>query len=239
MKKISKKKLVLDIITVVVIAGITGAAAYINDYYHSQGVEETLASSDTVKVEEIKEGYFFDGKGEEEALIFYPGGKVEFTAYAPMLHGLAEQGIDCFLVKMPANLAVFGKDKADKMIEDYNYHQWYMAGHSLGGAMAASYASEHLEDISGLVLLGAYASEDISKANFPVLILYGSEDKIMNRENFQKYRSNLPENTTILELQGGNHGNFGNYGHQEGDGKASISSEEQQSLVIKSILKTF
>lgn len=239
MKNISKKKLVIDMITVVVIALITGAAAYINDYYHSQGVEKSLSSSKTVKVEEIKEGYFFDGQGEDEALIFYPGGKVEYTAYAPMLHGLAEQGIDCFLIKMPANLAVFGKDKADKIIEDYDYHQWYMAGHSLGGAMASVYTSGHIEDISGLVLLGAYASEDISTADFPVLILYGSEDKIMNRENFQKYRSNLPKNTTVLELAGGNHGNFGNYGHQEGDGKASISPEEQQSLVIENIIKIF
>ena len=239
MKKISKKKLVLDIITVVVIAAITGAATYLNDYYHSRGVESALASSDTVKVQEIKEGYFFDGKGEDEALIFYPGGKVEFTAYAPMLKNLAEQGIDCFLIEMPANLAVLGKDKADHIFQDYKYTQYYMAGHSLGGAMAAAYTEKHMGEVSGLVLLGAYATGDISKGDFPVLVLYGSEDKVMNRENFEKYYTNLPKNTTILELEGANHGNFGNYGHQEGDGKATISAEEQQKLVIDNILNIF
>ena len=239
MKKISKKKLVLDIITVVVIAAITGAAVYMNDYYRSTDVESALASSDEVKVQEIKEGYFFDGRGEDEALIFYPGGKVEFTAYAPMLKDLAEQGIDCFLVEMPANLAVFGQNKADHILEDYEYTHWYMAGHSLGGAMAASYTAEHLQDISGLVLLGAYATKDISQGDFPVLVLYGSEDKIMNRGNFEKYRSNLPKDAIVLELEGANHSNFGNYGHQEGDGKAAISAKEQQKLVIDNIINTF
>ncbi|MDD6195103.1 MAG: alpha/beta hydrolase [Lachnospiraceae bacterium] len=239
MKKVSKKKLALDIITVVVIACITGAAAYINDYYHSRGVEDAISSSDTVKVTEIKEGYFFDGEGAEDALIFYPGGKVEYSAYAPLLHELAGQGIDCFLIKMPANLAVLGKDKAEHIIENYDYTHWYMAGHSLGGAMAAAYTEGHQEEISGLVLLGAYATEDISGADFPALIIYGSEDRIMNRENFEKYRSNLPKNTTIVELEGGNHSNFGNYGQQEGDGEASISPKEQQKLVVENIINTF
>ena len=54
-------------------------------------------------------------------LTFYPGGKVEETAYAPMLHYLAEQGMDVFLVKMPFRLAVFGMNKADHVMKQHDY----------------------------------------------------------------------------------------------------------------------
>ena len=38
--------------------------------------------------------------------IFYPGGKVGYTAYAPLILALAEQDILCVLLEMPFNLAV-------------------------------------------------------------------------------------------------------------------------------------
>lgn len=37
----------------------------------------------------------------ETGLIFYPGAKVEETAYAPVMDGLAQQGIFCVTVKLP------------------------------------------------------------------------------------------------------------------------------------------
>ena len=46
-------------------------------------------------------------------LIFYLGGKVENTAYAPLLHDLAADGILCVLVKIPCNLAVLDMNAAD------------------------------------------------------------------------------------------------------------------------------
>ena len=146
MKKLTKRIFLALVILFIFLAG--GIVVYINDYYHSiQGNEVYLESSELVEVSEIKEGLFFDGAGTEKALIFYPGGKVEYTAYAPIVRGLAEHGIDCFLVKMPGNLAVFGINKAEGIMKKYSdYKDWYMAGHSLGGAMAARYVAEHLED---------------------------------------------------------------------------------------------
>lgn len=58
---------------------------------------------------------FLDGSGTEHALIFYPGAKVEYTAYVPMFYTLAQQGVDCFVVKMPGNLAAFGMNKAEEI----------------------------------------------------------------------------------------------------------------------------
>ena len=239
-----KRILVLSIILLLLLTGL-GAVAYINDYYRSvQGNEVYLENSENVEVKEIKEGLFFDSKGTEKALIFYPGGKVEYTAYAPIIRGLAEHGVDCFLVKMPCNLAVFGMDKAEAIMERYgSYKDWYMAGHSLGGAMAASYVSDNLEDFAGLVLLASYPTESlISEADevqndFWVLSMYGTEDKVLNWDNYYEGREYMPKNTGEVALTGGNHAQFGNYGEQEGDGTATITEEEQWEKTIDTILE--
>ena len=51
----------------------------------------------------------------ETGLIFYPGAKVEETAYAPVMDGLAQQGIFCVTVKMPAHLAILKPNVADEV----------------------------------------------------------------------------------------------------------------------------
>ena len=94
--------------------------------------------------------------------------------YLPLLYKLAEQGMDCFLLKMPFNLAFLGQNKAEKIMDSYDYEYWYLSGHSLGGAMAASYASGHLDRLEGLVLLAAYPTKSLESEFFP---LYQSMEK--------------------------------------------------------------
>ena len=84
---------------------------------------------------------FLDGSGTNHALIFYPGAKVEYTAYVPLFYELAAQGLDCFVVKMPGNMAILGMNKAEDIMAEYDYESWYLSGHSLGGAMAANFAA--------------------------------------------------------------------------------------------------
>ena len=244
-KNRNKKKIVLLVITVLLLVTGLGMLAYVGDYYHSvKGNEVYLESSETVKVSEVKEGLLFDGSVTDKALIFYPGGKVEYTAYAPIVRGLAENGIDCFLVKMPCNLAVFGMDKAEVIMERYgSYKDWYLAGHSLGGAMAASYVSDHLEDFAGLVLLAAYPTEslipeaDEVREDFFVLTVYGTEDKVINWDKLEEGYSFMPDNSCADVLAGGNHAQFGNYGEQDGDGIAAISAKEQWGYTVEAILE--
>ena len=116
-----KKKILIGVGVFFVLC-ITAFLIYVNIYSHATDkAEEYLEDSKMVKVESVKTGYFFDGPGEDSAFVFYPGGKVEHTAYAPLMHMLAEKGIDCFLVKMPFRLAVFGMNKAGKIFENYDY----------------------------------------------------------------------------------------------------------------------
>ena len=116
---------------------------------------------------------------------------------------------------------------------------WYMAGHSLGGAIAASFVSRHTEEFKGLILLAAYSTHDISKSGLKVLSIYGSNDEVLNLDKYQKNKKNLPavgDGLTEIIIDGGNHAQFANYGAQEGDGTAEISSEAQQEVTAAEML---
>ena len=98
-----KKRVIIPVISFLFIVIV--CIWYVNDYYHTdENVQEYLQTKDSVSVTEMPEGLYLDGPGNETALIFYPGAKVEYTAYLPLLSELADQGIDCFLIKMPCNL---------------------------------------------------------------------------------------------------------------------------------------
>ncbi|MCI9154707.1 carboxymethylenebutenolidase [Lachnospiraceae bacterium] len=236
MKKIwNKKKIVLPLLAGVILLITT--LWYVNDYYHTdENVQEYLQTKETVSVTEMSDGLYLDGPGDNAAMIFYPGAKVEYTAYLPLLTDLAEQGIDCFLIKMPCNLAFFGQNKAKKIMDSYEYDHWYLSGHSLGGAMTASYASGHLESLNGLVLLAAYPTKSLKSDSFSVLSIYGSEDGVLNMEKVEEGKSQMPADYTEICIEGGNHAQFGNYGEQKGDHTAGISREEQQKQTVDAIL---
>ena len=121
-------------------------------------------------------------------------------------------------------------------MDSYEYDHWYLSGHSLGGAMAASYASGHLESLNGLVLLAAYPTKSLKSDSFSVLSLYGSEDGVLNMEKVEEGKAYMPVDYAEVCIEGGNHAQFGNYGEQKGDHAADISWEEQQAQTVEAIL---
>ena len=242
MKDFTMKKRVSIVLSlclaVLLLLGI-GGYAYVSDYCHADEIAAAAAACQTDRVQTTQDGsvLWFVPENPTAGLIFYPGGKVEYTAYAPLLRSCAENGILCALVRMPGNLAVLDANAADGLPEKHpEITNWYMAGHSLGGAMAAGYAADHAGDYAGLVLLAAYSTKDLSETNLRVLSVYGSEDGVMNRESYEKYRANLPADTTELILDGGCHAQFGSYGPQEGDGEPTISGEEQIRQTVDAIV---
>lgn len=227
MKK--KKKYICLSLIIILLIGLV-SYTYVNDYYHADTQAfQALQNTETVAVHELKDHTLvFEPKKATAGLIFYPGGKVEYTAYAPLLHSLAEEGILCVLVEMPFNLAVLDVNAADGITELYpEVENWYIGGHSLGGSMAASYLEKHPDDYEGLILLGAYSASDLSDTDLDVISIYGSNDQVLNHEKYETNKNNLPENFNETVIEGGCHAYFGTYGHQEGDGTATITNKEQ------------
>lgn len=209
---------------------------YGSDCYPADSTAQAAAqTTHEVVVTEIEDGLLFDGLGTDTALIFYPGAKVEYTAYASLMQTLAADGIDCFLLTMPYNLAIFDVKAADNVMANYDYERWYLSGHSLGGAMAASYAASNPDMLEGLILLAAYPTKELPE-DLSVLILYGSEDGVLDREKLTDGKQYLPEDSVIFCIEGGNHAQFGSYGVQDGDNIAMISAEEQWQQTEEQIL---
>jgi hypothetical protein len=164
-------------------------------------------------------------------LILYPGGHVDYRSYAPIAQEIASHGYLVSIVKMPLSLAVFGINKADEVISAFpDMRYWVIGGHSLGGSMAASYAKKHTDKVQGLALWASYpaSSDDLSTTGLKGLSTHGSNDKVLNMDNFNATLPLLPPGTIMEVIQGGNHAQFGNYGLQPGDGTATISAADQQ-----------
>lgn len=214
------------------------SALYLNDYYHAsaEAMKSISASPSGIEIRYSEDQIDVIPKNPSAGMIFYPGGKVQFEAYVPLLEACAERGILCTMPHMPANLAVLDADAAASLTEAYpDISEWYIAGHSLGGTIAANYAAAHTEDLSGLILLAAYSTEDLSKSDLRVLSVYGSEDGVLNMDRYQKYKDNLPTDTLEIVINGGCHSYFGSYGAQAGDGKPTITREEQMNQTAEAI----
>ena len=83
----------------IIAALVVSFFAYTESYYRADDTAlEALVSDDDVSVSKADYGWFFDGPSGKDLLVFYPGGKVEETSYAPLLHRLAEEGMDVCLL---------------------------------------------------------------------------------------------------------------------------------------------
>lgn len=228
------KKIKIGIILFIIIF-IGGFFVYSQFYYHAEKTaNDYINGTEDVNVSKMSKGLFLDGYGNDSAIIFYPGAKVEYTSYLPLLTNLASNGIDCYLVEMPFNLAFFGINSADDIIDNSDYKHYFMAGHSLGGAMAGSYVNETDKDIDGLIYLSAHTPKEI---DIPVLSIRGTNDGIINLEGYQEAKQLVKNNFTEIVIPGGNHAQFGYYGKQNGDGEATITAENQQNQSFNAIMK--
>ena len=236
--KRKRRKSIIGIVLISMIALIVICAFYLGDYYHADEKAIAAFESDAgITVTELENGNLvFEPESAKTGLIFYPGGKVEYTSYIPLMKACADQGILCVLVEMPFNLAVFDVNAADGIIEKFpEIENWYIGGHSLGGSMAASYLENHADDYEGLILLGSYSTVDFSESDLKVLSIYGSEDQVLNKEKYEEYKSNLPEDYREVVIDGGCHAFFGVYGKQDGDGTPTITNDEQIQMTVAEI----
>ncbi len=227
---IKKRTVAHLVLCLLLVASIYACARYLMNFYKSDAdAIDDFSVSVEIKEYELKDGVLvFEPLEAHSALIFYPGGKVEHTAYIPLMRACAARGILSILVRMPFNLAVFDVNAADGLCESYpEIESWYIGGHSLGGSMAASYLDKNTEDFNGIVLLAAYSTADLSDEEIKVLSVYGSLDGVMNREKYEENRANLPKTLSEHIIEGGCHAYFGMYGAQDGDGMPTVSNEEQ------------
>ena len=180
----------------------------------------------------------FKAKGKAKAsILFYQGALVEEEAYAPLASDLSKEGIDVYLIKSPLNLAILSGKPSSKLKEQLAKAPVYLAGHSLGGVIAAQTVNADHLNAQGLILLASYPAKktDLSQADLRVLSIRASQDKVLNQPAYQTAKKRLPKTTEYRLISGGNHAGFGSYGKQDKDGKATISNAKQRHDVVSLI----
>lgn len=224
---ISKKLRIALGIVVLLLALCAGAFFwYVSDYYRAEDVALDVLSQDSGLSVQDNLTVLSPSVPSDTAIIFYPGAKVEAEAYLPLLEQIKQTGVTCILVHMPFRMAIFDANAAEDVMEQFpEIQHWYMAGHSMGGAVASQFASGHQDEIDGLILLGAYIYGDYPDEK--TLTVYGSLN--------QSVEDHIDYTENIVEIEGGNHAQFGNYGPQKGDLPATISAAEQQAQTVDAI----
>ena len=221
---------------------VSGFFVYVSSYYKSGSLALNSLKSDSivkVEVQENKDIVFKPVSNDKKiGFIFYPGAKVEASSYAPIAKEIASNGYTVVIAKMKFNLAILSPNKADSIISDYkDINTWTIGGHSLGGVMASNYVLKN-NNIKGLVLIASYpqSKTDLSSSGIKVLSLWGSNDKVADLNKVKAAKNLMPNDAEFIEIKGGNHGGFGDYGHQTGDGESSITNKQQMMDTSKYII---
>lgn len=236
------KKLKGNILKVILgffIIGIVGFFIWASQSYKPHEIAKNALISDSLVEVNVGKVISFTPKDIEptKGFIFYPGAKVDPEAYAPLCKKIASKGYEVVIVKMPLNLAILSYKKGESVLSEYsNIKTWVIGGHSLGGTMAAKFASEN-NMIDGVVLLASYPmGDELKNMGKEVLSIWGSKDGVVNFEKLINSKEKLPEDTNYVEIEGANHAQFGDYGDQKGDQTPIISREEQIDIAAKNII---
>jgi len=234
MKKAQRLTIILFIVLFSGSIGFVGWATF-----NAQEATEpaiTVLSQNNVQLED---GLlvFHPNSTTSRGLIYYPGGLVDPEAYAVTAQGIADAGYLVVIPKMPLNLAFLGINRADEIQSRYpEINSWVIGGHSLGGAMAADYAKNNLDNVDGLIMFASYPArnEDFVNFPYPILVIIGSNDPGAPKQ--EAFYETVANSATLFVIEGGNHRQYADYSFQNNDGIATISAAEQQAEIIATVV---
>jgi pimeloyl-ACP methyl ester carboxylesterase len=178
-------------------------------------------------------------------LLFFPGALVDPLAYAPLARSAAAAGFPTWIVELPRRGA-FGGAESPELRARWQAllrrpdapARWLVAGHSRGAVVASQLAAEGFDGFAGLVLIGSSHPRDVdlSTLRVPVTKIVGTRDGLASRPEVEANRALLPASTRWVWIDGGNHSQFGWYGFQPGDRRATITAARQRSIMTRAVL---
>lgn len=241
-------------LVVILLALVVGFKIYTSNYYATDEqtleiIKESVEGSVSWHTDDTGTVFLPKDQQVKAVIFFYPGGKVEYTAYSALMYELADKGYICVLPEMPENLAFLRVDTIDAIRAKYAQEMtavkdldWYLAGHSLGGVAAAKYLTEEAapgtgdqgagtgtkaDAFKGLILCASYPADDLSGLGIRFLSIRGSNDGVLNLKRYEDSRKFWPSDSTEKVIDGGIHSFFGCYGIQKGDGEPGITNMQQ------------
>jgi pimeloyl-ACP methyl ester carboxylesterase len=206
---------------------------------------DTFESDDQLRVWHGGGSWRFEPLGEARGvgLVFLPGGMVDPRAYAPLARELARAGYPAAIVELPLRMARAPEDE-QTVVERARMargalgaeRSWVLGGHSRGAAIATRVIEQEASSYRALALIGTtHPRNDLSRLALPVVKIGGTRDCVAPRDRSEAATANLPADTEWIWIEGANHAQFGWYGSQLGDCRASIPRTEQQSELLAAV----
>ena len=184
-------------------------------------------------VDDKKQIVFTPKTPGDRGIIFYPGGRCDPRAYTLWIKELANKGWTVIVPRMPLWMPVFDANRASSIIAaNQQIRRWAIGGHSMGGVMACAFAARHLELVKGLFFLGSYPAKSfaITDADLPVLMVSGSKDDITRASEVAAAPERLPQGSTFVTIEGGDHYQFGDFASAEITASISVSQQREEVL---------
>ncbi|GAA1835265.1 alpha/beta hydrolase [Microlunatus capsulatus] len=171
-------------------------------------------------------------------LVFVPGARVDPRAYAHVLRPLAQAGYLVTVLKEPFGISFVDAGHPERVMRAHpEIAQWVVAGHSLGGVTAASFADDHPRvggaAVAGLVLWASYPAGRLERADLAVTSVSAERDGLSTPAKVDASKSKLPPDTTYVVVPGAVHSWFGDYGEQPGDGTPTGDRDEAQAEMTR------
>ena len=213
-KRKSRNKKIVKLILTLLLCSVIGFFIWLSSYYApTSQAESYLKSTNSVEVSIDNNFICFTPTNTtpKKGFILYPAAKVDAKAYSQICSMIAAKGYKVVAVDMPFNYPLFGKNKADEVIEKYSdIESWVIGGDSLGGFVATRYVNSNISKIDGVVLISSYPLDSyLKEINMNVLSIWGSKDGVINFQSLIDAKQKLPNKTTYTEIEGANHSQFG------------------------------
>lgn len=232
------------------IAAWTTEAANPGSYLPLPEALSAMKSDSAVRFEQPRRFFYaFMPRNADPAqgVVIYPGGLVDFRAYAPVARDLAAAGYLVAVVEMPADIAFLGYDRATLIRIAYpRIKRWAVGGHSLGGVAAALYAERFPRRLDGLFLWASYPAEgtNLQERNLAVASIYGTKDGLSTPAEVLAATARLPPSARLVSIDGANHTQFASYWDgqnpafvQPGDNPALLTREQQRTAIVAAMVE--
>jgi len=175
-------------------------------------------------------------EAKNTSIIYYTGGLVQPESYLFQTVQISKKLQTTVYVSRPVfNAMIFEIDLASDIIKQEKLDKIAIGGHSLGGISSCRFAKNNPEKVELLFLFGSYCDQDLRQQNFQVLSIIGKKDGIINQQNYQNSKQNLPNSAIIIEDEKLNHSNFGNYGLQKNDQESQLKVEEIVDFLVQKL----
>lgn len=209
---------------------------------------DSKAAGKTYKVETIDHNtrYPFDaviykpvGFAPKVGVVFYAGYPVDYRDYGPLLRSIAAKGFLVISPEFPMDTAISNPRAGEEYMKQFpEIKTWFLAGHSHGGGTACVEASLKPELFNGMILIAGAPFVTVLPDDYPVLTIHATEDQAVPLVQHKIQLLTIANcDVTDVYIKGGNHAQFGDYGVQTPDGKATISAKKQVAITVKHILK--